>query len=153
MFHSLPAALIFGQLTFLLASGDDVRLRVYKAGGVFLGYLSHLLLDEVYSVEWKRGWVRIKKSFGTAVKMYSGKSMWANFSTYIKLGLLSYVVFYEPSWMNQYREQRAEHWKRHAIEQPAEVEVVRDEPVREVAEEVQNSAQETARRLLDSWQR
>ena len=52
MFHSLPAAAIFGEIAFLLASGDDVRLRVYKAGAVVLGYLSHLVLDEIYSIEW-----------------------------------------------------------------------------------------------------
>ena len=98
MFHSLPAVVIFGELSFLLASGEDTWLRAYKAGGVVLGYLSHLVLDEIYSVEWKRGFVRIKKSFGTALKMYSTKAVWPNVSTYIKLALLSYVVFYEPGW-------------------------------------------------------
>ena len=38
MFHSLPAALVFGEIAFLLASGDDV-LRLYKAGAVVLGYM------------------------------------------------------------------------------------------------------------------
>ena len=66
MFHSLPAALIAGELAFLLASGDDVRLRVYKAGAVVLGYVSHLVLDELYSLELYRGRPRLKRSFGTA---------------------------------------------------------------------------------------
>ena len=64
MFHSLPAALIAGELAFLLASGDDVRLRIYKAGAVVLGYVSHLVLDELYSLEWYRGRLRLKRSFG-----------------------------------------------------------------------------------------
>lgn len=153
MFHSLPAVVIFGELTFLLASGEDTWLRAYKAGGVVLGYLSHLILDEIYSVEWKRGWIRIKKSFGTAIKMYSTKSLWPNLSTYIKLGLLSYIVFYEPSWMYQYRAERAERWNSHVTEQPAEVELVQELPVKETVEKVQESAADTAQRILDSWQR
>ena len=55
MFHSLPAAVIFGEIAFLLASGDDWRLRAFKAGGVVIGFLSHLVLDEIYSIEWTRG--------------------------------------------------------------------------------------------------
>ena len=47
MFHSLPAAAIFGEIAFLLAAGDDLGLRTYNAGAVVLGYLSHLVLDEL----------------------------------------------------------------------------------------------------------
>ena len=109
MFHSLPAALIFGELAFLLSSGPDVRLRLYKAGGVVLGYMTHLVLDELYSFEWKRGRMRLKKSFGTAVKVFSHK-WWPNVSAYGKLALLTYVVIYEPGWMDQVRQQRPLDW-------------------------------------------
>lgn len=103
MFHSLPAAIIFGEVAFLLASGS-VELRFYKAGAVVIGYISHLMLDELYSIEWRRGRLRLKKSFGTAMKVYSHK-WWANTSTYMKLGLLSYIVLYEPGWMEKLQEQ------------------------------------------------
>jgi membrane-bound metal-dependent hydrolase YbcI (DUF457 family) len=95
MFHSLPAAAIFGEIAFLLASGDDWRLRAYKAGAVVLGYLSHLVLDEIYSIEWTRG--RIKHSFGTALKLF-GHGWWPNVSTYAKLALLTAVILFEPQW-------------------------------------------------------
>ncbi len=97
MFHSLPAAVVFGEIAFLLASGDDVRLRLYKAGAVVLGYLSHLVLDEIYSFEWRRGRLRLKHSFGTALKLF-GQSRWANLSAYAKLAILTAVIFYEPQW-------------------------------------------------------
>ncbi len=97
MFHSLPAAAIFGEIAFLLASGDDVRLRIYKASAVVLGYLSHLVLDEIYSVEWHHGHLRLKQSFGTALKLF-GRSGWANFSVYGKLVLLSALIFFGPQW-------------------------------------------------------
>ncbi len=102
MFHSLPAAAIFGEVAFLLASGDT-NLRLYKAGAVVLGYLSHLFLDEVYSFQWTRGRLRLKSSFGTALKLF-GHSWWANISTYAKLAVLTFVVFQEPNWMQQYRD-------------------------------------------------
>jgi hypothetical protein len=99
MFHSLPAAVIFGELAFLLASGEDVRLRAYKAGAVVLGYLSHLILDEIYSFQWRHGLPRLKHSFGTALKLF-GPSGWTNFSAYAKLLVLTAVILYEPQWPN-----------------------------------------------------
>jgi hypothetical protein len=99
MFHSLPAAVIAGEVAFLLASGD-VRLRIYKAGAVVIGYVAHLLLDELYSLEWRRGRLTLKRSFGTAIKLYS-RSFWANVSAFAKLAILTYVVTKEPGWMQQ----------------------------------------------------
>lgn len=119
MFHSLPAALIFGELAFLLSSGPDLRLRIYKAGAVLVGYLTHLVLDEIYSFEVKRGRMRLKKSFGTAVKMFSRK-WWPNVSTYGKLALLTYVVVYEPGWMDQVRDQRPLDWAQNWVEENKE---------------------------------
>jgi hypothetical protein len=95
MFHSLPAAAIFGEIAFLLSTGEDVRIRAYKAGAVVLGYVSHLALDELYSIEWNRGRLRLKKSFGTGMKFF-GDNIWANVSTYAKLAILTTVIFYEP---------------------------------------------------------
>jgi hypothetical protein len=91
MFHSLPAAAIFGEIAFLLAAGDDLGLRTYNAGAVVLGYLSHLVLDELYSV----GGLRLKHSFGTALKLF-GPSLWANLSTYAKLAVLTAIILFEP---------------------------------------------------------
>lgn len=99
MFHSLPAALIFGELAFLLASGP-MNLRLYKAAGVLVGYVTHLVLDELYSIHWKQGRVRLKRSFGTALKIV-GRGWWPNVSTYGKLILLTYIIFYEPAWFAQ----------------------------------------------------
>ncbi|MCX7427920.1 MAG: metal-dependent hydrolase [Planctomycetia bacterium] len=121
MFHSLPAAAIAGELAFLLASGDDVRLRVYKAGAVVLGYVSHLVLDELYSLELYRGRPRLKRSFGTALKVFS-HSWWPNLSTYAKLALLTMIVIKEPSWMQDVqqheRQLRAERYAAELQQQP-----------------------------------
>jgi membrane-bound metal-dependent hydrolase YbcI (DUF457 family) len=105
MFHSLPAAIIMGELAFLLATGEDVRLRLYTAGAVFLGYVSHLVLDELYSIEWYRGRLRLKRTFGSALKLFSRK-WWPNVSTFVKLAILTYVALKEPGWMQQHCQQR-----------------------------------------------
>jgi len=131
MFHSLPAAIIFGEVAFLLASGPDVRLRLYKAGAVVIGYISHLVLDEFYSIQWSRGRLRLKKSFGTALKMFSHK-WWANASTYIKLGLLTYIVLCEPGWMDQVRQSRPVNWAQNWVEERAQA--PGDDPIHQTAD-------------------
>jgi membrane-bound metal-dependent hydrolase YbcI (DUF457 family) len=114
MFHSLPAAGVFFLIAFLLASGQEVALRWYKAGGVLLGYLSHLVLDELYSLEWVRGRWKLRRSFGTALKLW-GSHVWANLLAYGLLGLLVVVVFFEPAWMEKvqrrYIEAQAQFWE------------------------------------------
>lgn len=98
MFHSIPAALIFGEVGFLLASGD-MNIRLFKAGGVVLGFMSHLVLDELWSIQWKGGRIQLKRSFGTAMKFW-GRSLWANCSTYGKLVLLTFLVVNDPIWLD-----------------------------------------------------
>ena len=100
MFHSIPAALIFTGLAFLICGCNDIHLRYYKAAAVFAGFMSHLLLDELYSIEWHRGRLRLKKSFGTAVKFW-GSSTWGNISTYLKLAFVVAAILGEPRIMNQ----------------------------------------------------
>lgn len=113
MFHSLPAAVIFGEIAFLLTSGEDVNLRYYKAGGVVLGYVSHLLLDEIYSIQMHRGRLRLKSSFGTGIKVF-GHQFLPNLVTYALLALFTMIAIKEPGWMRgvyqrhqQYAVQRA----------------------------------------------
>ena len=98
MFHSIPAALIFAELAFLICDCPQTEMRLFKASAVLVGFMSHLLLDEFYSIQWSR--FRIKKSFGTAMKLW-GKVWWANLSTYGKLILLTYVIINEPAWMGE----------------------------------------------------
>ena len=99
MFHSLPAAFIFAGVVFLLCGCSNLQLRYFKAGGVFLGVMSHLTLDEIYAIDWKRG--RIKKSFGTALKLW-GSNWWSNISTYGKLAIVVLMILGEPMVMERY---------------------------------------------------
>ena len=91
-------AIIAGELAFLLCTGGNEYVRAYKAMAVVIGFMSHLVLDEIWSVDLRHA--RLKKSFGTAVKFW-GESLWANVSTYGKVALLSYLVWKDPVWMNK----------------------------------------------------
>lgn len=100
MFHSIPAALIFAGLGFLIFGNQELYLRLFKSGGVLVGVMSHLLLDEIYSIEWAGARLRLKKSFGTAVKFW-GSSMWANISTYTKLIIVVAMILSEQVVMDK----------------------------------------------------
>jgi membrane-bound metal-dependent hydrolase YbcI (DUF457 family) len=101
MFHSIPACLIFAGLAFLLcATAPTIQIRCYKAGGVVAGFMSHLILDEIYAIEWKGGRWRFKKSFGTAIKLW-GDDGWSNVSTYAKLAIVIMLILGEPTVIEQ----------------------------------------------------
>jgi membrane-bound metal-dependent hydrolase YbcI (DUF457 family) len=101
MFHSIPALLLFTGIAFLISGSTNLHLRYFKAGGVFLGVLSHLMVDEIYAVEWTGGRWRFKKSFGTALKLW-GDRAWGNFSVYSKLAVVAVLILSEPMIMEQY---------------------------------------------------
>lgn len=99
MFHSIPAAASVGLLTYLLCSCTQMDSRLFKSGAVVMGFMSHLVLDEIYSIDAKG--MRLKKSFGTAIKFWGNKP-WANFSVYAKLGLLSVLAVADPIAMDYF---------------------------------------------------
>ncbi len=102
MFHSFVAAAIFGELTYLAFYDDSNAVRLLIAGGVVLGFLSHLCLDEIYSVEWD-GTPRLKNSFGSALKVFA-HGWWPNVSAYAKFAILTFLVINEPSLVQKLRE-------------------------------------------------
>ena len=51
MFHSLPSAAIAGQITFLAFAAEEPLRRYFVSSAVVLGFLTHLILDEIWSVK------------------------------------------------------------------------------------------------------
>ncbi|MCH7726833.1 MAG: metal-dependent hydrolase [Planctomycetes bacterium] len=101
MWHSIPACAIAGLAAFLICSCSDMSVRLFKSSAVVLGFMSHLVLDEIYSIERKGARARLKKSFGTALKFW-GKRPWANFSTYAKLIVLLVIAIGDPIFMSTF---------------------------------------------------
>jgi hypothetical protein len=89
MFHSVPALLIAGLATYLVYPSDNPRLRTFLAGAVMLGFLSHLVLDEIYSVDFMGARLHLNKYAGSAVKLVS-KSWSATVTAYALLGVLAW---------------------------------------------------------------
>ena len=94
MFHSLPAMLIAGLSVFLLYHSPDIGIRYYLAGATMIGFLSHLVLDELYSVNFMGVKLHRNKFAGSAVKWYS-KSWPATVTTYAILVGLGYTAWHE----------------------------------------------------------
>jgi hypothetical protein len=107
MFHSIPAMLTFGGIAYLLTGGFPTNERCMMAGGVMGGFFSHLLLDEIYAVEFKAGRWRTKKSFGTAMKLWGGNSK-SNVAAYAKLAIVGMGVVGDPNAVKNFVANRPE---------------------------------------------
>jgi membrane-bound metal-dependent hydrolase YbcI (DUF457 family) len=92
MFHSIPALLIAGLVFYLSYPSDQQRARLFLAGGVMLGFLSHLVLDEIYSVDFMGLRLHLNKYAGSALKLTS-KSLPATLATYLILAVLGYLAW------------------------------------------------------------
>lgn len=91
IFHSILAAFFFLCLTTIVTynvfSKNDI-VSWFAGFFVFFGYVVHLLLDEAYSVDILDS--RIKKSFGSAMKIISFKYLTAT----TILAVLTAIAFY-----------------------------------------------------------
>jgi membrane-bound metal-dependent hydrolase YbcI (DUF457 family) len=92
MYHSIPAMLIFGLIVYLAYNSPDQKVRIVLGCGVMIGFLSHLVLDEIYSVDWRGMKPKLKSSAGSAVKFFS-PSVFANVTCYTILGGLMYLAY------------------------------------------------------------
>jgi membrane-bound metal-dependent hydrolase YbcI (DUF457 family) len=101
MWHSIPAALIACLFAFLVSSSENVNLRFFKTFAVFIGFMSHILLDELWSVEYRRGRYVFKHSFGTALKFYGGTRI-ANIMTYGLLILMATIAYHDEALMDHF---------------------------------------------------
>jgi hypothetical protein len=99
MWHSIPAALASGFLVFLLCD-CEFQTRFFKAWAIVVGYMSHLILDELYSIDLAGHRIRIKSSFGSAVKFF-GERRLANVVAYGGLLLMAGLVWVDPAFQRE----------------------------------------------------
>ncbi len=98
MFHSVPALLIAGLVVFLahqpdhVLPSDEVRKRMYFALGTMIGFLSHLVLDELCSVDLMGVVPKLNQFAGSALKLTS-ESWPATLLTYSILCVLGYFAW------------------------------------------------------------
>ena len=92
MFHSLPAMLIAGLAVFLLDKGSPIESRLFLTACVMIGFLSHLVLDELCSVDFNGLKLRLNKYAGSALKLTS-PSWVGTLTCYTILAGLSYLTW------------------------------------------------------------
>jgi membrane-bound metal-dependent hydrolase YbcI (DUF457 family) len=98
MFHSIPALVIAAELVFLAYLSESYSVKFLMALGVAVGFFSHLLLDELYSVQLSGLKVRVSKSAGSALKMY-GKGLYQNVFAYGLLFFLTWLTLLDLGWI------------------------------------------------------
>jgi hypothetical protein len=93
MIHSLPACGIWTALVLLALQGNPLPTRVAIAAAAGIGFLSHLLLDELFAFVDASG-MRLtpKRSLGSALKLWSA-SRRATASAYLLLVLLGWLCW------------------------------------------------------------
>ena len=93
VFHSLLSAAFFTLLTVYI-SHTVFHHSIYFSwmNGMFIGFgfIIHLILDEFYSVD--LGNVQLKRSFGTALKLFSLQYLHASFAMFFACALLYYYT-------------------------------------------------------------
>ncbi|MDQ7084826.1 MAG: metal-dependent hydrolase [Sulfurovum sp.] len=76
IFHTIPMGILFAQMA-LYTSQELLEQTVFVSSIVaffiFFGFIIHLLLDEIYSVNFAG--IQMKKSFGTALKIYDKNNL------------------------------------------------------------------------------
>lgn len=91
--HSIPAGVTFGLMTVILL--DQVRgvsSGYAWMGGffLFLGYVIHLFLDELHSVNFSD--MSLRGSFGTALKLVSFRDMKSTVAMYLVMIVLFFLA-------------------------------------------------------------
>jgi membrane-bound metal-dependent hydrolase YbcI (DUF457 family) len=94
MFHSIPAMLIAGLIIYLEYHSPNLSTRYTLALGVMIGFMSHLVLDEIYSVDFNGIRVTLKSSAGSALKFFS-PSFAGTAVCYLLLGGLIFLAYVE----------------------------------------------------------
>ena len=97
MFHSIPVALIWGVITAIVVHiFFDLNTLVAWVYGLMVtfGYIVHLILDEIYSVD--LGNRRMKKSAGTALKFFRLKTSTDKIQNMIIYASLGYLITIAP---------------------------------------------------------
>lgn len=84
IFHSIPMAILFGQISttiLIYLFGYDITFSTIAGMFLSFGYLIHLILDEIVSLNVFG--MSIKNSFGTAFKIIDNQNMIGTFFVYL----------------------------------------------------------------------
>lgn len=93
IFHSIPMGVLFAQLTLLFGYYVEkvgLQASTIYAFTLFFGFMTHLVLDEIYSVD--AFGARMKKSFGSACKLYDKYNVTGTVIVYVLIVLCGFFL-------------------------------------------------------------
>lgn len=91
--HSIPAGILVAFITVMLVSfnQESTILTAWMMGGfIFIGFLTHLVLDEIYSVDLLG--LDLKQSFGSAVKLGSRQNIFGSICLYVVIASIYILI-------------------------------------------------------------
>ena len=94
--HSVIAAILCALIASILGFyvfGKSAFISWFVALFVFSGFIIHLILDELYSVDFMGH--RLKRSFGTALKLFEKKE---KLSSAVMIGAILLALFFVPDY-------------------------------------------------------
>lgn len=91
MLHSIPAAIITGQLTYLLFWDSSLQSRLYLGLAAFVGFMCHLLVDAASNIDLIGKAMGEKPAKAPVLKLLGG-SFGSNAAAYGLLLVLSWVI-------------------------------------------------------------
>ncbi|MBS1538798.1 MAG: metal-dependent hydrolase [Bacteroidetes bacterium] len=93
--HSIPAAIIWGGLVFLAFRNSPGLVQNLAAASAVIGFITHLLIDEMFSlVDISGGKFTPKSSSGTALKFF-GSTVLITIATYLCVAFILYLCAVE----------------------------------------------------------
>jgi hypothetical protein len=95
VFHSIPMTLLYAQCVYLVMWSLPFNERLVLAATAWVGALSHLLLDEIYSVDFNNKRFRTKRSFGSALKFWDARFPYSSSILYllVSVGTIFCIFF------------------------------------------------------------
>ena len=84
-------AVIAGEAAFLIFSDSPIRQRLIYSLAIFAGFMIHLVMDEIWSVDLLGA--RMKKSFGSAIA-FSSPSKTATAFVYLMIIILGATILF-----------------------------------------------------------
>jgi len=98
IFHTIPMGILFSQLLFITLNHIflfSIFFSTVSAVFLLAGFLIHLILDELFSIN-ALGF-RLKKSFGTALKLYDKNNIFGTILLYISIFIIYYYFPFKNS--------------------------------------------------------
>jgi len=96
IFHSIPMGVFLAQITvyiFYNFSTADRSFSLFAGFFILFGFLIHLLLDEIFSINVFG--MELKRSFGSALKIYAKNNMFGTLLLYILIGTMYYTINFD----------------------------------------------------------